>query len=1077
MDNTAPRGYKMRKILKIFLLILLFSFIGLIVYSYVRIIPQDIHFTNVSSSSFTVSWNTRFPTKGAAVVIESKNKLPIGVGMPGNSNSYDTRDVREAELLASAETSQKVSENESFSVSIEDFVTEIVVSPNGSYYTHHVEVKGLDPQKEYSVMVGDGIVFFNSQMFTETDTITTTAIPESLDTPVPVYGQIKDAKNEDKSIEELDAVTDGVVYFNYLDEFTGEKSQMFSSPLNTEGSWYIDTSEARSSDGEHFMDKYKDNITNILGELVIDAGQLGIWKKTINMKESSPVETIVLNIPEASQDKSNPESLIRTDALYNNNSDSSVVKGVNAMEDGCQWISFCGCGKKVGGQWKDCACDSNTLKQRKCSGQQTAQEAISSLDSNTCGGGGTPGSHALYGGVCKVCAKAEGKTFYTWQTTDRNKCSGNGQIESPAVDTGEGNANNVQAVGDGIPDQMIVTTSIRLCLDPDGCTCIYNWKTTSEKRISVSTTQSCNPNGTVSGLGAGILQSCFPSQPCTYDTATGKEGMCSADGLSCVNVEKSVTCGGEANKGKTCVYLGRIGTCNLNVCVVPVDNAAIEGKPCVDNSQSLTNGIYRNGVCTQRDNSTTLTTNSIKEGDGCHVSWYLDLFAQVKDENGNTITYNCVGNKYVKYTAPVNNCIEGDKCSLIAGMLDMCQSTSGKMLQCMWGSWKTYSGPLRSSENAVTQVKSINPKEKCQIKGADAEKKCSCNGKLLNNNDICPEVGSCGFYVASYGWVANEVMNETTNGKVCNKAGNTCSNGLCTGDKISDSGIKTGLKVFAQETSSSEYIIDQSSGKVLNIQPGLYSVTTNDENFVFMVKSSDVEDKSGDVLIYADENENGKYDEGEKKVSEFGTQVTIQTIGIEYNYNLKAGFNFVTFPFLVDDESARTAAGLLKMLNAQYFDSIYSIAKYDGSWSVVGQNTEVYSNNDFQLVPGQGYIIKANKNVDVIIAGRPVKSDSTSNSITITFFPGWNLIGTYGSNVKQYTAKSLIQSINNYETIDFTSDNVSRWESDVQRYDGYQLTNENGIDIEYGFDFPINTLQSYFVRILQGKGNWQPEVE
>ncbi|MFA5623403.1 MAG: hypothetical protein WC981_04200, partial [Candidatus Dojkabacteria bacterium] len=74
-------------------------------------------------------------------------------------------------------------------------------------------------------------------------------------------------------------------------------------------------------------------------------------------------------------------------------------------------------------------------------------------------------------------------------------------------------------------------------------------------------------------------------------------------------------------------------------------------------------------------------------------------------------------------------------------------------------------------------------------------------------------------------------------------------------------------------------------------------------------------------------------------------------------------------------------------------------------------------------------------------------------------------------------AKSLIQSINKYEPVDFTANNVSRWESDVQRYDGFQLSNENGIDIEYGFDFPINTLQSYFVRILQGKGNWQPELK
>jgi len=29
---------------------------------------------------------------------------------------------------------------------------------------------------------------------------------------------------------------------------------------------------------------------------------------------------------------------------------------------------------------------------------------------------------------------------------------------------------------------------------------------------------------------------------------------------------------------------------------------------------------------------------------------------------------------------------------------------------------------------------------------------------------------------------------------------------------------------------------------------------------------------------------------------------------------------------------------------------------------------------------------------------------------------------------------------------------------------------------EYGFDYPLNTLESYFVRITEGSGNWQPQL-
>jgi hypothetical protein len=29
---------------------------------------------------------------------------------------------------------------------------------------------------------------------------------------------------------------------------------------------------------------------------------------------------------------------------------------------------------------------------------------------------------------------------------------------------------------------------------------------------------------------------------------------------------------------------------------------------------------------------------------------------------------------------------------------------------------------------------------------------------------------------------------------------------------------------------------------------------------------------------------------------------------------------------------------------------------------------------------------------------------------------------------------------------------------------------------EYGFDYPINPLEAVFVRILEGRGNWQPKL-
>ena len=67
-------------------------------------------------------------------------------------------------------------------------------------------------------------------------------------------------------------------------------------------------------------------------------------------------------------------------------------------------------------------------------------------------------------------------------------------------------------------------------------------------------------------------------------------------------------------------------------------------------------------------------------------------------------------------------------------------------------------------------------------------------------------------------------------------------------------------------------------------------------------------------------------------MSDLASIVQVEPIELRYTYVLKQGFNFVSFPFLVSNQEYRTAASLLKKLNEVYKDTIYSIAKYDGSW-------------------------------------------------------------------------------------------------------------------------------------------------
>jgi len=394
---------------------------------------------------------------------------------------------------------------------------------------------------------------------------------------------------------------------------------------------------------------------------------------------------------------------------------------------------------------------------------------------------------------------------------------------------------------------------------------------------------------------------------------------------------------------------------------------------------------------------------------------------------------------------------------------------------------------------------------KNEIYGDDLESDydyCKCSdgpdkGKVIEVDEFCRNVGSCLELQDSYdacidGNNNKEDCIERVTNQVCKNDGSTCThptyeclgavksqliNGVSNTKEISFNNKSVidfkNFKISAQtKTVNSQFIIDQKTGMFINLPQGEYIFEYEGQQYYF-----EVTDPYGNKKVFIDKGLDGKYDEGtDILVSDLASIVQIEPIELKYTYVLKQGFNFVSFPFLVSNQEYRTAAGLLKRLNDVYKDTIYSIAKYDGSWKVVGQNEELYSANDFQLLPGQGYVIKAKDDVTIDIWGKPIKYDNDSPNAPVALFKGWNLVGLYGTGIKQYTAKTLLEDINKYEKVDFSADNVSKWDNELQRYEGFQIADKNGVPTEYGFDYLINLLNSYFVRVQDGEGNWQPEL-
>lgn len=280
-------------------------------------------------------------------------------------------------------------------------------------------------------------------------------------------------------------------------------------------------------------------------------------------------------------------------------------------------------------------------------------------------------------------------------------------------------------------------------------------------------------------------------------------------------------------------------------------------------------------------------------------------------------------------------------------------------------------------------------------------------------------------------------------------------------------------KAHAQTNpATEEFLFDPSNGVYYVGEAGVYQIEYEGQIYEAVVGES-----NQSVVLYIDQNANGIFEEGtDIQVAVNPTDLNIALTAEAHTYDLAAGFNFIHLPFIPEDYPM--ASDLLAFINTEYEGAAYSIAKFDDTWKVVGANGGEHNVNDFQLVPGAGYLLKLASNQDITITGREVLYETEGDSAPIFFSPGWNLVGIYGSEAQDYTAESWIDGLNEYEATDFNAVNVTRWPIDKGRYEGLQKEmGEDGEYDVYGFDFPVDQYSSYFVRIIEGQGNWQPEMK
>jgi hypothetical protein len=212
--------------------------------------PRNVRITNVTDSSFTISFLTQDSTPGFV-------KYGIEAGRL-NSQSSDDRDQ--------------------------------LTGTVGQYKTHHITVRGLNPNTQYfyELGTGSGATFDDSGAPFAIQTAQRSGAPSAAKT---AYGSVNTPNS---------TPADGAIVYLSI-EGVGEMSSL----VKATGSWAIPLSNARSSDGSGYATIGDEDVMNVL----IQGEQPSLQSQfSISVAQSQPVADIVIGQTPDSSLAMNPDT-------------------------------------------------------------------------------------------------------------------------------------------------------------------------------------------------------------------------------------------------------------------------------------------------------------------------------------------------------------------------------------------------------------------------------------------------------------------------------------------------------------------------------------------------------------------------------------------------------------------------------------------------------------------------------------------------------------------------------------------------------------------------------------------------
>ncbi len=249
-ENIFNNRLKLKKVAIILPISLIVIFLGFNIFRFITEPsekPENVRISNVTDTSFTVSWTTKnTPTIGGVIVQDTNTFLPV-LSQYFNTTFNDERELKVEQTRL---------------------------------YTHFVSVNKLNPSTKYFIRLLSGNIQYEITDYVAENKVITTSNLSDIPSPIPVYGSIV-------TNNQVTPQAGALVYARL--ENAGKYSSLVSSFTDENGRYQFDVSTLRDSDGEIFRSNDKSKI-----RFEVDAGNRGKAVFSTGLTETQPTAQINL---------------------------------------------------------------------------------------------------------------------------------------------------------------------------------------------------------------------------------------------------------------------------------------------------------------------------------------------------------------------------------------------------------------------------------------------------------------------------------------------------------------------------------------------------------------------------------------------------------------------------------------------------------------------------------------------------------------------------------------------------------------------------------------------------------------